>query len=82
MNKFALLIGVSEYQSGFSPLPTTVKDVEAIQEVLVNPEIGEFAAENVTVLKNPQKPDMEEAIHDLYGNVWINYFSFFAMKVF
>ena len=68
MNKFALLIGVSEYQSGFSPLPTTVKDVEAIQEVLVNPEIGEFAAENVTVLKNPQKPDMEEAIHDLYDN--------------
>ena len=68
MNKFALLIGVSEYQSGFSPLPTTVKDVEAIQEVLVNPEIGEFAAENVTVLKNPQKPDMEAAIHDLYDN--------------
>jgi uncharacterized caspase-like protein len=68
MNKFALLIGVSEYQSGFDPLPTTIQDVEAIKQLLVNPEIGEFAAENVTVLKNPQKPAMDEAIHNLYDD--------------
>ncbi|MFM6281089.1 MAG: caspase domain-containing protein, partial [Dolichospermum sp.] len=68
MNKFALLIGVSEYQPGFNPLPTTIQDVEAIKQLLVNPEIGKFAAENVTVLKNPQKLDMDGAIHDLYNN--------------
>ncbi|MFM6318928.1 MAG: caspase, EACC1-associated type, partial [Dolichospermum sp.] len=68
MNKFALLIGVSEYQPGFNPLPTTIQDVEAIKQLLVNPEIGKFAAENVTVLKNPQKLDMDRAIHDLYNN--------------
>ncbi|MTJ53028.1 SUMF1/EgtB/PvdOfamily nonheme iron enzyme [Anabaena sp. UHCC 0253] len=68
MNKFALLIGVSEYQLEFTPLPTTVKDVEAIKQVLINREMGDFAAENVTVLKNPQKLDMDKAIHDLYDN--------------
>lgn len=68
MNKFALLIGVSEYQPGFNPLPTTIQDVEAIKQLLVNPEIGEFAAKNITVLKNPQRQDMEDAIHDLYDN--------------
>ncbi|MFM9160960.1 MAG: hypothetical protein ACKOPK_24330 [Dolichospermum sp.] len=40
MNKFELLIGVSEYQPGFNPLPTTIQDVEAIKQLLVNPEIG------------------------------------------
>ncbi|MFM6816143.1 MAG: caspase family protein, partial [Dolichospermum sp.] len=59
---------VSEYQPGFNPLPTTIQDVEAIKQLLVNPEIGKFAAENVTVLKNPQKMDMDGAIHDLYNN--------------
>jgi formylglycine-generating enzyme required for sulfatase activity/uncharacterized caspase-like protein len=66
MEKFALLIGVSEYQPGFRPLPAAVKDVEALRQVLIDPEIGGFAQENVRVLKNPQKPDMDKAIHELY----------------
>jgi hypothetical protein len=43
MGKLALLIGVSEYQPGLNPLPSAVKDVEAMRRVLTHPEIGNFA---------------------------------------
>ncbi len=33
MKKIALLIGVSEYEVGFEPLPATRKDVEAMQRI-------------------------------------------------
>ncbi|MGC1392815.1 MAG: caspase family protein [Coleofasciculaceae cyanobacterium] len=33
----ALLIGVSEYEAGLNSLPGAVKDVEAMQRVLVYP---------------------------------------------
>ncbi len=36
MAKVALLIGVSEYEPGLNSLPGAVKDVEAMQRVLVN----------------------------------------------
>ncbi|XZF61185.1 MAG: caspase family protein [Gloeotrichia echinulata DVL01] len=52
MAKIALLIGISEYEPGLTPLPSAVKDVEAMRRVLVNPDMGGFAAEDVTVLKN------------------------------
>jgi branched-chain amino acid transport system substrate-binding protein len=32
--KVALLIGVSQYQPGLKPLPSTLKDVEALERVL------------------------------------------------
>ena len=50
MAKIALLIGVSEYQPGLNPLPAAVKDVDAVQEVLLHPDMGGFAESNVTVL--------------------------------
>jgi formylglycine-generating enzyme required for sulfatase activity len=68
MAKVALLIGVSEYEAGFNPLPSAVKDVEAMRRVLVNPEMGNFAEADVTVLKNPQRQEMESAIYKLYAN--------------
>ncbi len=68
MAKFALLIGISEYESGLAALPKAVNDVEAMQRVLVNSEIGGFAPGDVTVLKNPQKPDMEREIYNFYAN--------------
>lgn len=40
MAKVALLIGISEYEPGLDPLPSAVKDVEAVRRVLVNPEMG------------------------------------------
>lgn len=66
--KIALLIGISEYQPGFSPLPGTVNDVDGMQRVLENPDMGVFAPEDITVLKNPQRQEIEEAIYHLFIN--------------
>ncbi|BAT51901.1 hypothetical protein NOS3756_08320 [Nostoc sp. NIES-3756] len=68
MAKVALLIGISEYQEELTPLPNAVNDVEAMRRVLVNPEMGDFAEADVTVLKNPQRQQMEDAIYKLYAN--------------
>ncbi|MFW9264629.1 caspase, EACC1-associated type [Nostoc sp. CALU 546] len=68
MAKVALLIGISEYKPGLNPLPSAVRDVEAMRRVLVNPEMGDFAEADVTVLKNPQRQEMEDAIYNLYAH--------------
>ncbi|BCL36797.1 caspase, EACC1-associated type [Nostoc sp. MS1] len=68
MAKVALLIGISEYQEGLTPLPKAVNDVEAMRRILVNPEMGGFAEADVTVLKNPERQQMETAIFQLYAN--------------
>ncbi|MEH2034819.1 caspase, EACC1-associated type [Nostoc sp.] len=64
MAKVALLIGVSEYEPGLSPLPAATKDVEAMERVLLHPEIGGF--DDVKVLLNPQQHDMAVAIEILF----------------
>ena len=66
MGKIALLIGVSEYEPGLTPLPAATKDVEAMQQVLENPEIGGF--DEVKVLVNPPRQEMEEAIEMLFDD--------------
>ncbi|MDJ0733305.1 MAG: SUMF1/EgtB/PvdO family nonheme iron enzyme [Nostocaceae cyanobacterium] len=68
MAKLALLIGVSEYQPGLNPLPAAVKDVEEMRRVLVNPEMGGFADEDITVLTNPQPQDIRNAVFDFFDN--------------
>ncbi len=68
MAKVALLIGVSEYEPGLNPLPSAVKDVEAMQRVLVNPEMGNFALSDITVLKDPQRQAIEYAIYHLFAD--------------
>ncbi|WP_392478808.1 caspase family protein [Nostoc sp. C110] len=68
MVKVALLIGVSEYEPGLNPLPGAVKDVEAMQQVLLHPEMGGFTETDIMVLKNPQRQDMEEAIENLFAH--------------
>lgn len=64
MVKIALLIGVSEYEPGLTPLPAAAKDVEAMQRVLLHPEIGGF--DDVTLLLNPQQHQMAVAIETLF----------------
>ncbi|MBD2297684.1 caspase, EACC1-associated type [Nostoc sp. FACHB-190] len=67
MAKVALLIGISEYQEPtLAPLPKAVEDVEAMRRVLENPEMGDF--DSVTVLKNPQRQELEREIYNLYAN--------------
>jgi Caspase domain len=68
MAKVALLVGVSEYEPGLNPLPAAVKDLDAMQEVLLHPEIGGFAASDIVLLKNPNRQAMEESIEMLFAN--------------
>jgi len=68
MAKVALLIAASEYQPGLNPLPAAIKDVDAIEEVLVHPDMGGFAKSDVTVLKNPGRQQMEMAIETLFSD--------------
>jgi hypothetical protein len=69
MSKFALLIGVGECGDGFDPLPKAFKDLEAMHEVLVNPEIGGFADTDVKMLSSPSSGQkIEYAIDDLFAN--------------
>jgi uncharacterized caspase-like protein len=68
MAKIALLIGVSDYEPGLDALPSAVKDVVAMQQVLTNPEMGGFADADVTVLQNPDRQAMEDAIYTLFAN--------------
>ena len=53
MAKVALPIGVNEYEPGLNPLPSAARDIEAMQAVLLNPEIDGFAETDVIALKNP-----------------------------
>jgi hypothetical protein len=68
MAKVALLIGVSEYQPGLNALPAAEKDVLAIKEVLINPEFGGFAEEDVQVLINASASDIRQAIEIVFAD--------------
>jgi len=66
MRKVALLIGVGDYDRGLPPLPGATKDVEALKNVLANPDIGGF--DEVKPLFNPERQEMEEAIYRLFAH--------------
>ena len=69
MGRYALLIGISNYNNaGLNPLPSAVKDVDALRQVLLNPEIGGFADGDVKVLKDAEKGAIETAIYHLFAN--------------
>jgi len=63
--KVALLIGVSEYEAGLSPIPTAVNDVKAMQRVLQNSHLGGF---EVKTLENPDLFTMQLVIEELFKN--------------
>jgi hypothetical protein len=65
MQKLALLIGVSEYESGLPPLPSATRDVDAMRRVLEHPEMGNF--DQVKSLLNPDPKTMEEEIEVLFS---------------
>lgn len=66
MAKIALLIGIGEYGLGLNPLPSAVKDVEAMQRVLQHPEMGQF--DQVRTLTNPASQAMQEEIETLFAD--------------
>lgn len=65
MAKVALLIGVSEYEPGLNPLPAAVRDIEAMQRVLQDPEMGHF--DRVKTLANPDPQTMHYEIEILFS---------------
>jgi hypothetical protein len=67
VGKFALLIGVSEFaEENLPELPSALKDIQAMQAILQNPELGGFPS--VEILPNPTRQKMEEAIETLFAN--------------
>ena len=69
MGKFALLIGVSEYSEGESPLsalPAALNDVRRLAEVLEDPNIGGF--DSVLPLENRPIEEMRSAIANLFAD--------------
>ena len=68
MGKFALLIGVSEYESShLHRLPEVENDVRKMEEVLLHSEMCGFPRENVKLLLNPNLQTMQEDIHWLFN---------------
>ncbi len=65
MSKVALLVGVSEYQSGLPPLPSVLEDVGAMERVLQHPAIGGF--DEVKVLRDLNTQDLRIAIYNLFA---------------
>ncbi|MEL7039153.1 MAG: caspase family protein, partial [Cyanobacteria bacterium J06592_8] len=63
MTKNALLIGVSGY-TDLPPLPAVINDVEAMRQVLENPDIGRF--DNVEVCLDPSLVEIRLAIGRLF----------------
>ncbi len=67
MKRLALLVGTSEYPQceKLAPLHGSLLDVDAMQRVLV--ANGEFATDDVVVLKNASRQAIEDAIHNLFN---------------
>jgi uncharacterized caspase-like protein len=66
--KKALLIGVSHYGEGLVPIPSALRDVDALAKVLRDPALGGFDAEAVRVLPNPARTEMEDAVEYFFRN--------------
>lgn len=60
MERYALLIGVSEYPDGLAPLPSATQDVAAMKRVLKDPKLGDF--QNVECLINPNQAMLSQRI--------------------
>jgi formylglycine-generating enzyme required for sulfatase activity len=67
-SKHALLIGISTYGEGLTPIPSARLDVAALAEVLRDPQLGGFPSEQVVVLQDPQRTPMERAVELLFAN--------------
>jgi len=69
MGRYALLVGISNYPSdrSLAPLPRAVLDVEALRQVLTDPEIGGFEKSDVAVLKDADETTIRSAIYELFA---------------
>jgi hypothetical protein len=65
MAKHALLIGVNKYDH-LPHLPGATKDIEEIRKILEDPNLGEFLHKNITLLEDPDRHAVEDAIYELF----------------
>jgi hypothetical protein len=68
MGRYALLVGVSNYGADFTALPSAVKDVRALQRVLLNPDIGGFFESDVTALVDCDQQEIQRAVFRLFND--------------
>ncbi|WP_103666551.1 SUMF1/EgtB/PvdO family nonheme iron enzyme [Pseudanabaena sp. BC1403] len=70
MGKYALLVGNSQYIniSDFPVLPSAVRDIEALRQILVDPNMGDFTNSDVTVLPDADETQIRRAISRLFLN--------------
>ena len=67
MGKFALLIGVGDYESAdFPNLAAALPDVDTMQQVLQDPQVGGFSIDDTIALLNPEPQQMREALERLF----------------
>jgi len=67
MTKYALLIGISKYEhDGLQNVPGASNDIKGIRKILLNPDIGGFEPENVKLLEDPNKAQIDDEIYDLF----------------
>ncbi len=67
MAKYALIIGVSEYQDDQIPdLKKALNDIMGVAQVLKNPQIGDFPESNVGILSNPTYKSAQRAISHFF----------------
>jgi hypothetical protein len=66
MGKYALLIGVSNYQNqdAVRPSPSARNDVNALREILLHPEIGGF--DEAPQVFDPDRMELEERIEEFF----------------
>jgi tetratricopeptide (TPR) repeat protein len=65
VSKFALLIGVSQYSSDLKALPAAERDIEALKQVLQQPDVGGFT--EVKAIANPDLITMQLEIQRLFS---------------
>ncbi|MGH7890010.1 MAG: caspase, EACC1-associated type, partial [Thermodesulfobacteriota bacterium] len=64
--KKALVVGINEYEdTGFDQLKYAESDAKAIYSILVNPDIGDFAKEDVVLLTGKPKSEVEENLETI-----------------
>ncbi|MEM8544790.1 MAG: caspase family protein [Cyanobacteria bacterium P01_H01_bin.119] len=66
MVKTALLIGTTDYEPGLSPLPSAREDVQAMERILRDGNLGGF--DKIEVLNDPEPVAMQTAIETLFSS--------------
>jgi len=61
--RLALVVGISEYGEGLEPLPGSLLDVQAMQDVLQNPDCGAFEVQS---LENCDRTILETTIEQFF----------------